>query len=77
MPQEQSRLQRQVSYAQRKSNQIGEESQAGMRQEKFPAHRKQFRMQDSLDSGQVDFSVFGAWMVAMHQKGPCCEQRQP
>src|SRR5712671_7513642 len=75
VPQKESGLEWQVSHSEGKRNQIREQRQAGMRQEEFLTYRKQFGMQDFLHPRQVDFSVFGEWMVSMHQKSARGKQR--
>jgi hypothetical protein len=57
-------------------NEIGKKREAGMRCEKFPAHRKKFGMQNSFDAGQVDFRVFGVGMISLHQNRACRQQQQ-
>ncbi len=58
-----------MRYAERKSNHIGKQRHAGVRQKEFPPHRKQLGMQNLLYSREVDFCIFSERMVALNQQG--------
>jgi len=77
MPDKQPGLHRQVSYAQRKSDNIGEERHAGVRKEEFAPHREQLWMQNFLYSRQIDFRILGKGMVSLHQQGAHGQREQP
>jgi hypothetical protein len=44
--------------------------------EEFLSRRKQRRIQDALNAGQVNFSVLSAGMISVHQHRPGSQQEQ-
>jgi hypothetical protein len=76
MPEENRSFQGKMRDSHREGNDVWEESESGMRLKKFTPHRKQFRVQNLLNAGQIYFGVLRPGMVAMNYQGPCCQQKQ-
>ena len=77
MPDKEPGFEWRVRDAQRKCDQVGEQGEAGVRGKKFPPDRKQFRVQNLLHTGKIDFRIFGKRMVSMNQQRPAGQQEQP
>ena len=74
VPSEKHPLQRQMRDTDRPCDQIGEQSQSRMRSEKTVVNRIELRIQQLLDSRNVDFCIFYERMIAVHQDCPGTQQ---
>ena len=77
MPDKEPGFEWRVRDPQGKCDQVGEQGEAGVRGKKFPPDRKQFRVQNLLHTGKIDFRIFGKRMVSMNQQRPAGQQEQP
>jgi hypothetical protein len=67
---------RQMGHSKRKCNQVWKPCQAGVRLEEFASHRKQSRTQNPFHARQIDFRIFSAGMVSVHQNGAHSQRQQ-
>ena len=74
MPEKQPGFKWQVCEAQRKRDEIREQGEARVRRKEFSSLGKQFRVQNLLHPGKIDFRIFRERMVSMNQQPPAGQQ---